>query len=156
MNRLGCGKKMRHVEVQQLYIQHLIRQGTLRVAKEDGKKNTADLGTKHLPRVAINRILAALSMKLLLAGNNVSTAEAGQVAEYLAAKRESVQQNGGYYNSFTLVVMSSDIEVFLAGMFAMLFLLYVLRKLFLDGRWLLGKALELQRVRSTKSCRVPP
>jgi hypothetical protein len=143
MNRLGCGKKMRHVEVQQLYIQHLIRQGTLRVLKEDGKKNEADLGTKHLPRAAIERILKALSMKLLLAGNLVSTADAGQVADYLGEKHESVQITGGYLNNIAVFVMYGDWEIFLAGMVTTVVLLYLARKLALDAKWLSEKLLEL-------------
>ena len=70
---------MRHVQTQYLFIQHLVKQGTVVTVKEDGKQNVADIGTKHLPRIAIDKILAALGMRLLLAGNAVTTADAGQV-----------------------------------------------------------------------------
>ena len=48
MARLDAGKRMRHVQTQQLFIQRLVRPGAVTVHKIDGTRDIADLGTKHL------------------------------------------------------------------------------------------------------------
>ena len=47
-NRLGNGKKMRHLEGALLWLQHLVRSGRISLHKVDGIVNPADLYTKYL------------------------------------------------------------------------------------------------------------
>ena len=59
MHRHGIGK-MKHLDVQYLWIQDEIRSGRLKVTKVHTSANPADLGAKLLSREAVQRHAAAL------------------------------------------------------------------------------------------------
>ena len=54
--RRGAGK-VRHLHTPTLWLQQAVADGRIAVEKEPGTSNPADLGTKPLPKVAIQRIL---------------------------------------------------------------------------------------------------
>lgn len=62
VQRQGLGK-LRHVNVQYLWVQERVRNGDLDVAKVWGKENPADLMTKHLPASEMLDHLEKLSIK---------------------------------------------------------------------------------------------
>ena len=48
--RQGNGKRMRHLEVHDMYIQQVLKDGAAEIHKINGADNPADLFTKHLAR----------------------------------------------------------------------------------------------------------
>ena len=44
--RLGAGRRLKHVSVQMMWLQHLVREKVLNLSKVDTETNRADLGTK--------------------------------------------------------------------------------------------------------------
>ena len=56
IGRIGLGK-LRHIEVQDLWLQEVVRRGRIHISKVKGEHNDADLGTKPLHREAIEAIL---------------------------------------------------------------------------------------------------
>ena len=48
MNRLGAGKKTRHVSTKFFWVQRLCKDGLLKVVAIAGTENEADIGTKYL------------------------------------------------------------------------------------------------------------
>jgi hypothetical protein len=133
-----------------LYIQHLVRNKEVYLVKEDGKQNVADLGTKHLPRIGIDKILAKLGMKLLLAGNMTRTADAGHVSEFaLAVKKATLNRNEEYgiLETKTLGVRfeTNDLEMLIFGVLLGIVGVYLLVKVLEDAK----KFLEL----ATSKCR---
>ena len=69
----GLGR-MRHLEVKDLWMQGLVRDGRLRVAKVRGDRNPADVLTKYLDRATVIRSSA-------LGGFRVVPAEGSDRAE---------------------------------------------------------------------------
>ena len=64
-SRLGNGKRMRHLEGAELWIQQIIRSGLASIVKINGKLNPADLFTKYLSRSEIIFHMATLGYELL-------------------------------------------------------------------------------------------
>ena len=60
-HRKGLGK-MRHVEVQYLWVQDEVAEGRMKIHKVDTRNNPADLLTKALSREVMMRHLTALSV----------------------------------------------------------------------------------------------
>eukprot|EP00969_Alexandrium_andersonii_P008858 387398-Alexandrium_andersonii.AAC.1 len=60
-NRSGIGK-VRHLAMSLLWVQERLREGTLSLSKCQGGFNPADLCTKFLDRVKIDRCLQTLSV----------------------------------------------------------------------------------------------
>ena len=60
----GLGR-MRHLEVKDLWMQELVRDGRLRVAKIRGDRNPADVLTKYLDRATIIRSSALGGFKVV-------------------------------------------------------------------------------------------
>ena len=58
-HRTGLGK-VKHLDVQLLWLQDAVRRNRVRVGKVRGDKNPADLMTKHLSRVLIEKNLERL------------------------------------------------------------------------------------------------
>ena len=58
--RRGVGR-VRHLHTPLLWIQRVVQEGRVRVRKVDGKSNVADMGTKHVEGVLVNRFLEAMS-----------------------------------------------------------------------------------------------
>ena len=59
VGHIGIGKT-RHIEVQDLWSQEVVRRGEIRVKTVQGEFNDADLGTKPLSREAIDCILGRM------------------------------------------------------------------------------------------------
>ena len=55
-NCLGAGKRMKHLEIQELWIQQLVRNGVLRISKISTSENPADVVTKHVGRVWLDKV----------------------------------------------------------------------------------------------------
>eukprot|EP00973_Karenia_brevis_P006094 828765-Karenia_brevis.AAC.1 len=65
VHRSGLGK-VRHVNVQFLWVQYHVQKKTLEIGKIEGRSNPADLMTKHLTKDVINHHLEAMSCELKL------------------------------------------------------------------------------------------
>ena len=63
--RLGNGKRMRHLEVHDMYIQQVLKDGAAEVHKINGSENPADLFTKHLSRELIIKNMSRLGFRLI-------------------------------------------------------------------------------------------
>ena len=63
--RLGKGKRMRHLESHDLWIQQTIKAGRATICKINGKQNPADLFTKHLSQQEMIIHMAALGFMLI-------------------------------------------------------------------------------------------
>ena len=62
ISRSGLGK-LRHIEVQDLWLQEAVKAGRLAIFKIKGEHNDSDLGTNPLGRRAIQVILRRLGMR---------------------------------------------------------------------------------------------
>ena len=60
MSRRGCGG-IRHLETATLWLQQIVQRRLLEPVKVEGAKNAADIGTKHVTRVVLERVLRALN-----------------------------------------------------------------------------------------------
>ena len=60
--RLGAGSKMRHIELAALYVQELVHQKSVKVAKISGELNPANCLTKHLGATLKERCISDLGM----------------------------------------------------------------------------------------------
>ena len=58
--RIGLGK-LCHIEVQDLWLQEVLRKGRIHISKLKGDLNDADLGTKLLHREAVEAILSRMN-----------------------------------------------------------------------------------------------
>ena len=63
-SRLGNGKRMRHLERAELWIQQVIRSGRVSLKWISGRLNPADMFTKHVSGHDIQRHMAVLGYKL--------------------------------------------------------------------------------------------
>jgi len=64
-NRLGPGKRMRHLEGMELWLQQIIRSGKVSIEWIHGLRNPADLYTKYLSRDNIVRHMTRLGFRML-------------------------------------------------------------------------------------------
>ncbi len=69
--RLGCGK-VRHLHTPTLWIQRAVRDKQVEILKTPGKKNPADLGTKHLPGSEIWGHMARMGVHRLEGKSNIA------------------------------------------------------------------------------------
>ena len=56
VSRRGCGK-LRHVRIEDLWIQERVEEGELGIGKVDGEWNPADMMTKGLPEAKMHRFM---------------------------------------------------------------------------------------------------
>ena len=68
--RQGNGKRMRHLEFHDMYIQQVLKDGAAEICKINGTDNPADLFTKHLSRELIIKNMSRLGFRLLDDKNN--------------------------------------------------------------------------------------
>ncbi len=85
VQRQGLGK-LRHLQVQYLWVQERVKRGDLGVKKVDGKQNPADLLTKHLPQNELQKHLEALSVE--------TSATRADLAPQLASKYMKILAGG--------------------------------------------------------------
>jgi len=64
-SRLGPGKRMRHLEGMELWLQQIIRSGKVSIEWIHGLRNPADLYTKYLSRDNIVRHMTRLGFRML-------------------------------------------------------------------------------------------
>ena len=81
MQRLGPGRRAKHLEVQTLWVQQLAKIGIISLNNSDTTENVADLLTKHVPR-------AVLDMLAGMMGYTFSGEETGKFQTYT-----SISQN---------------------------------------------------------------
>ena len=62
VNRKGCGK-LRHVRVGQLWVQELAEEDEVKFKKVLGDDNPADLSTKYLTRIRMDKLIDMISLK---------------------------------------------------------------------------------------------
>ena len=53
---------MRHLDIRQLYIQHLVASGRVKISKIPGTENTADIGTKAVTAAVFFKLLGLLGV----------------------------------------------------------------------------------------------
>jgi hypothetical protein len=64
VNRTGAGK-LRHIRVQYLWVQNVVRRGELAVSKVPGPQNPADVLTKHVDAETMRRHVWRLGFDML-------------------------------------------------------------------------------------------
>ena len=89
VHRQGLGK-LRHVNVQYLWVQERVRGGDLQVEKVWGKHNPADLMTKHLPAMEMHGHLERLGYAI-----NATRSEIAPQLNFLNDKGEDRWKDGG-------------------------------------------------------------
>ena len=62
VNRKGCGK-LRHVRVGQLWVQELAEEEEIKFRKVLGDDNPADLSTKYLTRIRMDKLTEMISLR---------------------------------------------------------------------------------------------
>ena len=62
--RLGAGKRMKHLEIQDLRIQQLARNKILIIKKVSTRENPSDILTKHVGREWLDRVCKMCTMRL--------------------------------------------------------------------------------------------
>ena len=67
-NRLGVGKRMRHLETQEMFAQQFVREGSVKIVKVKGKLRPPDAGTEYLSKEDMTRLLKLIDVKLLSYG----------------------------------------------------------------------------------------
>ena len=60
--RLGVGKRVKHLDIQILWVQQLVKAGLLTVVKVSTAMNFADPLTKHMSQIAMARFCALMHM----------------------------------------------------------------------------------------------
>lgn len=61
--RLGAGKRMKHLEIQDLWIQQLVRNKVLIIKKVSTHENPSDILTKHVGREWLDRVCQMCNMR---------------------------------------------------------------------------------------------
>ena len=62
-NRLGAGKRMKHIEIQDLWIQQLIRNKIVRVVKINTTEIPADIVTEHVGRAWLDKVCKMCNLR---------------------------------------------------------------------------------------------
>ena len=91
-NRIGVGK-VRHIEVNQLWLQDKVNTGEIEVMKVKGEGNLADALTKPLEGPGVKKHIA-LTRQELVEGRNVLTPEF-ETAEEERCDRQEQEEGGG-------------------------------------------------------------
>lgn len=115
-NRLGAGKRMRHLEVAHFFLQGLAKAQILAIVKIKGTEHVPDLGTKYLSWPVMEKLLRMLYVKLLtFAGAAIlPTCEAAEVGEVTIS-------------GTTLLLLSDQIDLLLEALrFKLVMLIMIL------------------------------
>ena len=62
LGRLGPGRRAKHLQVQTLWIQQLVKEELITIYKIDTHENSADALTKHVPRGILDHCMALLNI----------------------------------------------------------------------------------------------
>ena len=93
VEKLGCGRKMKHIAVQNLYLQGLVRQKIINVEKIKGTEHPPDVGTKYLAKPTMQQHLTKLAMVMLTAKGMPVNAERNekQLVSVLLKKAKNIR-----------------------------------------------------------------
>ena len=61
MERLGPGRRAKHLEVQTLWVRQLEKIGLISLNKLDTLENVADVLTKHVPRAVLDKLAGMMN-----------------------------------------------------------------------------------------------
>jgi hypothetical protein len=61
-SRFGTTRKTRHIDLRFLYLQHLVKHGTVRILKISGEQNIADVLTKYVSSEILKRHMEKLGL----------------------------------------------------------------------------------------------
>ena len=64
LHRLGPGSRLKHVEIQELWLQEIVRDKRATLSKIQCEINTADLGTKSPAKADLDKMLALLGYQM--------------------------------------------------------------------------------------------
>ena len=65
MQRLGPGRRAKHLEVQAMWVQHLAKIGLISLNKLNTVENVADVLTKHVPRTVLDKLAGMMGYTFL-------------------------------------------------------------------------------------------
>ena len=65
MQRLGPGRRAKHLEVQTLWVQQLNKIGLISLNKLNTLENVADMLTKHVPRAVLDKLAGMMGYTFL-------------------------------------------------------------------------------------------
>ena len=100
-NRLGAGKRMKHIEIQNLWVQQLVRNGLVRLVKVSTHENPADILTKHVNRSWLDYVLMMCHIRF--PGEEIVENESVGTPASLAGEdqyEEDDDQNSDWIKSF--------------------------------------------------------
>ena len=63
LSRLGCGKRIKHIDVQDLWIQQIVKTGRIKVVKISTHDNVADFLTKPIDHQSIVKTMQMLNYR---------------------------------------------------------------------------------------------
>ena len=79
---MGAGKRLRHLEATQFFLQGLVKQGVITIRKVKGTEHVPDIGTKYLAWSVMEKLLKKMDVKLLtFAGASLLPVADGVVTE---------------------------------------------------------------------------
>ena len=81
LSRLGCGKRMKHIDVQELWIQQIVKSGRIKVVKISTHDNVADFLTKPLDHYSIVKTMQMLNYRYLNADGDFEDIEEQEMPE---------------------------------------------------------------------------
>ena len=81
LSRLGCGKRMKHIDVQELWIQQIVKTGRIKVVKISTHDNVADFLTKPLDHYSIVKTMQMLNYRYLNADGEFEDIEEQEMPE---------------------------------------------------------------------------
>ena len=79
--RLGCGKRMNHIDVQELWIQQIVKTGRIKVVKISTHDNVADFLTKLLDHYSIVKTMQMLNYRYLITDGEFDDIEEQEMPE---------------------------------------------------------------------------
>ena len=91
--RFGISKKLRHVQLRYLFVQHLVAQSIVKLFKTPGTDNPADIFTKYVKADTLQQHLSKVGL--------VSTVQHYRI--YMAMKTNVVYTNGKFYELYYTV-----------------------------------------------------
>jgi len=81
LSRLGCGKRMKHIDVQELWIQQIVKSGRIKVMKISTHDNVADFLTKQIDHYSIVKTMQMLNYRYLTAEGDFEDIEEQEMPE---------------------------------------------------------------------------
>ena len=86
--RLGSGKRMKHLDVQELWVQQVVKSGRIKVVKISTVDNVADFLTKPLSNKAIMKTMKDLNYRFLDNDGELQEVEDDDEYEFVEGRTE--------------------------------------------------------------------